>query len=52
MPKQKKIQILVGDELPKKVKELEATSKDETAKQSAYYTVNKNGIEKIGREKV
>ena len=51
MPKQKKIELLVGDELLKKVKELEAISKDEKAKQCGYYTVTKNGIERVNMMK-
>ena len=51
MPKQKKIELLVGDELLKKVKELESISKDEKAKQCGYYTVTKNGIERVNMMK-
>ena len=51
MPKQKKIELLVGDELLKKVKELETISKDDKAKQCGYYTVTKNGIERVNMMK-
>ncbi|TAF07078.1 MAG: AbrB family transcriptional regulator [Nostocales cyanobacterium] len=51
MPKQKKIDPLVGDELLKKVKELENESKEEKAKQCGYYTVTKNGIERVNMMK-
>lgn len=51
MPKQKKIEPLQGEELLKKVKELESLSKDEKAKQCGYYTVTKNGIERVNMMK-
>jgi hypothetical protein len=51
MPKQKKIEPLVGEELLKKVKELENESKEEKAKQCGYYTVTKNGIERVNMMK-
>ncbi|MBE9049442.1 AbrB family transcriptional regulator [Nostocales cyanobacterium LEGE 11386] len=51
MPKQKKIEPLVGEELLKKVKELENLSKEEKAKQCGYYTVTKNGIERVNMMK-
>ncbi|HEY9799970.1 MAG TPA: AbrB family transcriptional regulator [Leptolyngbyaceae cyanobacterium] len=51
MPKQKKIEPLVGEELLKKVKELESLSKEEKAKQCGYYTVTKNGIERVNMMK-
>ncbi len=51
MPKQKKIEPLVGEELLKKVKELETVSKDDKAKQCGYYTVTKNGIERVNMMK-
>ncbi|MEY3332643.1 MAG: hypothetical protein RLZZ176_943 [Cyanobacteriota bacterium] len=51
MPKQKKIEPLVGEELLAKVKELESLSKDEKAKQCGYYTVTKNGIERVNMMK-
>jgi AbrB-like transcriptional regulator len=51
MPKQKKIDPLVGEELLKKVKELENESKEEKAKQCGYYTVTKNGIERVNMMK-
>ena len=43
----KKIEQLSGDELIHKVKELETTSKSEKAKACGYYTVTKNGIERV-----
>ncbi len=51
MPKQKKIDPLVGEELLKKVKELENESKEDKAKQCGYYTVTKNGIERVNMMK-
>ena len=47
MAKQKKIEPLTGDELVKKVKELESLSKEEKAKACGYYAVAKNGIERV-----
>ena len=47
MAKQKKIEPLTGEELVKKVKELESLSKEENAKACCYYTVTKNGIERV-----
>lgn len=51
MAKQKKIEPLVGEDLLKKVKELENESKEEKAKQCGYYTVTKNGIERVNMMK-
>ncbi|BAZ82443.1 MAG: AbrB family transcriptional regulator [Sphaerospermopsis kisseleviana] len=51
MPKQKKNEPLVGEELLQKVKELENESKEEKAKQCGYYTVTKNGIERVNMMK-
>ncbi|MBF1991480.1 MAG: AbrB family transcriptional regulator, partial [Fischerella thermalis M48_A2018_028] len=51
MAKQKKIEPLTGEELLKKVKELENLSKEEKAKQCGYYTVTKNGIERVNMMK-
>jgi hypothetical protein len=51
MPKQKKIDPLVGEELLRKVKELENESKEDKAKQCGYYTVTKNGIERVNMMK-
>jgi hypothetical protein len=51
MPKQKKIEPLVGEDLLRKVKELENLSKEEKAKQCGYYTVTKNGIERVNMMK-
>ena len=51
MPKQKKIEPLVGEELLRKVKELENESKEDKAKKCGYYTVTKNGIERVNMMK-
>ncbi len=51
MAKQKKIEPLVGEELLTKVKELENESKEEKAKQCGYYTVTKNGVERVNMMK-
>ena len=45
--KQTKVEPLVGEELLHKVKELETFSKEDKAKMCGYYTVNKNGLERI-----
>lgn len=51
MAKQKKIEPLVGEDLLKKVKELENESKEDKAKRCGYYTVTKNGIERVNMMK-
>lgn len=51
MAKQKKIEPLMGEDLLKKVKELENLSKEEKAKQCGYYTVTKNGVERVNMMK-
>ena len=47
----KKIEPLIGEELLKKVKELENLSKEEKAKSCGYYTITKNGIERVNMMK-
>jgi len=51
MSRKKKIEPLTGEELLKKVKELESVSKEEKAKACGYYTVTKNGIERVNMMK-
>ncbi|AFZ00001.1 AbrB family transcriptional regulator [Calothrix sp. PCC 6303] len=51
MAKQKKIEPLLGEDLLKKVKELENLSKEDKAKKCGYYTVTKNGIERVNMMK-
>lgn len=42
---------LVGEDLLKKVKELEHLSKEEKARECGYYTVTKNGVERVNMMK-
>jgi hypothetical protein len=51
MTKKKKVEPLVGEELLNKVKKLENLSKEEKAKACGYYTVTKNGIERVNMMK-
>lgn len=51
MNKSKKIEPLVGEALLRKVKELENLSKEEKAKACGYYTVTKNGVERVNMMK-
>lgn len=51
MPKNKNPEPLTGEELLKKVKELGSKSKEEKARDCGYYTVTKNGIERVNMMK-
>jgi len=51
MSKKKKIDPLTGDELTNKVKELGNLSKEEKARACGYYTVTKNGVERVNMMK-
>jgi len=51
MPKQKRNDPLVGEELLLKVREMENLSKEDKAKLCGYYTVTKNGIERVNMMK-
>jgi hypothetical protein len=51
MSKKKKIEPLTGEPLLTKVKELEHLSKEEKAKECGYYTVTKNGVERVNMMK-
>lgn len=51
MNKKKKIEPLTGQELLDKVKELESLRKEEKAKECGYYTVTKNGVERVNMMK-
>lgn len=51
MNKKKKMEPLTGEELLKQVKELENLSKEEKAKACGYYTITKNGIERVNMMK-
>ncbi len=47
MNKKKKPEPLVGEALLKRVKELEDLSREDKAKECGYYTVTKNGVERV-----
>lgn len=51
MNKKRKVEPLVGEELVEKVKELGNLSKEEKARACGYYTVTKNGIERVNMMK-
>lgn len=51
MSKKKKIELLTGEALLAKVKELEHLPKDQTAKECGYYTVTKGGVERVNMMK-
>lgn len=51
MSKKKKIEPLTGDTLLARVKELEHLGKEEKAKDCGYYTVTKNGVERVNMMK-
>ena len=51
MSKKKKIEPLTGEALLKKVKELEHHSKEEKARECGYYTMTKNGVERVNMMK-
>lgn len=51
MNRKKKIEPLTGDALLKKVKELETVSKEDKAKECGYYTITKNGVERVNMMK-
>ena len=51
MAKKKKPEPLVGEELVLKVKELGNLTKEEKAKECGYYTVTKNGVERVNMMK-
>lgn len=51
MNRKKKIEPLTGEALLKKVKELESVSKEEKAKECGYYTITKNGVERVNMMK-
>lgn len=47
MSKKKKIELLTGEELLQKVKELENSTREEKAKACGYSTQTKNGLERV-----
>lgn len=51
MSKKKKIEPLTGDTLLARVKELEHLGKEAKAKDCGYYTVTKNGVERVNMMK-
>ncbi len=51
MSKKKKMEPLVGEDLLQKVKELEHLSKEEKARECGYYTLTKNGVERVNMMK-
>ncbi|MEX0268076.1 AbrB family transcriptional regulator [Leptolyngbyaceae cyanobacterium UHCC 1019] len=51
MIKKKKVEPLTGDSLLKKVRELETLSKEAKARECGYYTVTKNGVERVNMMK-
>lgn len=51
MIKKKKIEPLVGEALLTKVKQLETLNKEEKARECGYYTVTKNGVERVNMMK-
>lgn len=51
MNKRKKIEPLTGDALLTRVKELEHLSKEDKAKECGYYTITKNGVERVNMMK-
>jgi hypothetical protein len=51
MTKKKKIEPLMGETLLKKVKELDHLNKEEKARECGYYTVTKNGVERVNMMK-
>jgi len=51
MIKKKKIEPLLGDALLVKVKQLENLNKEEKARECGYYTITKNGVERVNMMK-
>jgi AbrB-like transcriptional regulator len=51
MIKKKKIEPLLGEALLVKVKQLENLNKEEKARECGYYTVTKNGVERVNMMK-
>lgn len=51
MIKKKKIEPLMGEALLTKVKQLETLKKEEKARECGYYTVTKNGVERVNMMK-
>ncbi len=51
MIKKKKAEPLTGDPLLKKVRELETFTKEAKARECGYYTITKNGVERVNMMK-
>jgi len=51
MIKKKKIEPLLGEALLVKVKQLENLNKEEKARECGYYTITKNGVERVNMMK-
>jgi hypothetical protein len=51
MAKTKKIEPLIGEALLTKVKELDSLGKEEKARECGYYTITKNGVERVNMMK-
>ncbi len=51
MNKKKKIEPLTGEALLKRVRELEHLSKEQKARECGYYTLTKNGVERVNMMK-
>jgi len=51
MNKKKKIEPLIGEDLVKKVRELESLSKEEKARACGYYTITKSNVERVNMMK-
>lgn len=51
MSRKKKNEPLTGEALLEKVKELENLSKEDKAKECGYYTITKNGVERVNMMK-
>jgi hypothetical protein len=51
MSRKKKIEPLTGESLLAKVKQLENLTKEEKARECGYYTVTKNGVERVNMMK-
>jgi AbrB-like transcriptional regulator len=51
MSKKRKVEPLMGEALLAKVKQLEHLSKEEKAKECGYYTITKNGVERVNMMK-
>ncbi|MEO1297001.1 MAG: AbrB family transcriptional regulator [Cyanobacteria bacterium J06636_16] len=51
MAKEQKVEMLTGQDLIQKVKELDTLSKEEKAKACGYYTITKKGVKRVNMMK-